>query len=206
MSLAEKRKALDLVSPSVHSGVDKKSMDHETALVEAVIEGSEAAFEELYTFYYPRLGRFLMRYVNSQSEAEDLIHNVFYQIWKNRERLKRGTTLRAYLFVAVRNQALKYLGRSQKIIPMERSYEEKEYIENPESDEHHIEYKEFEQQIKKLLKQVPEQRRRIFLMHREDELTYKEIAVVLGISIKTVETQISRTLKFLYDQVYMRQR
>lgn len=164
--------------------------------VKRINGGDKKAFEEVYKCYYSQLGGFLMRYVSSEKVAEDIIHNVFYKVWENRSRIEACGTLKAYLFKSVKNQALNFLSKEKnsKIIQPSSDQEQADDDNNPERM---MELKEFERAYNQTVQQLPEKRRHIFLMHREDKLTYREIAEVLDISIKTVETQISRSIKFL---------
>lgn len=172
----------------------------ENEWIRRIKKDDRKAFEALYRFYYPRLTQFAFRYVNSKQIAEDLVHNVFYEVWMHRARLKPQGTLRSYLYTAVRNQAFKLLEKKKVrnfTNPVELLSLKNEEI-NPEQK---LSSKELEKAIIEAVKQIPERRRQIFLMHREDHLTYAEIAEVLGISIKTVETQMSRSLKFLRHEL-----
>ncbi|MDG5767575.1 RNA polymerase sigma-70 factor [Balneolales bacterium ANBcel1] len=168
--------------------------------VEGINNGDASSFEALYKHYYPQLGRFLLRYVQEKQVAEDIIHNVLYEIWKNRNRLEARGTLRSYLYTAVRNQALKYLKKEKGHLHVD-VVDHPEIEHNPDYRDEDIEFVEFREAVRNALALIPEQRRNIFLMHREDQLTYREIAETLGISIKTVETQMSRTLKFLHKKL-----
>jgi RNA polymerase sigma-70 factor, ECF subfamily len=175
-------------------------ISRENAWVRGVSQGDGKAFEAMYRYYYPRLGQFLLRYVHSEKVAEDLIHNLFYNIWNNRTNLEPRGTLRAYLYTAARNQALKYLEKNKKHDHVSLENHLKLHgKENRSADT--IEYKEFSQAVKRAVRQLPDRRRQIFLLHREDKLTYREIAETLNISVKTVETQMSRSLKFLGEKL-----
>ncbi len=192
-------KLYDLEGVDFSSSKDER-ITRENAWVEGINRGDGKAFEAMYRYYYPRLGQFLMRYVYSHKIAEDLTHNLFYNIWENRKNLEPRGTLRAYLYTSARNHALNYLDK-QKNRPHESlDYHLKLHGQENKSAES-IEYKEFSRAVKVAVSQLPDRRRQIFLLHREDKLTYKEIAETLGISIKTVETQMSRSLKFLGEKL-----
>lgn len=179
---------------------DDERIKRENNWVKGLNRGDGKAFEAMYRYYYPRLGKFLIRYVHSKKVAEDLIHNLFYSIWKNREKLEPKGTLRAYLYTAIQNQAFKHL-KKQKIRNHSDISNHMYLKENQPSQVENIEYQEFKDAVQNVISQLPEKRRQIFLMHREDNLTYKEIAEVLEISIYTVETQMSRSLKFLNEKL-----
>ncbi len=163
-------------------------------------EGDQYAFEQIYKMYFPRLAQFLYRYVNSTHVAEDLVHNVFYSVWNNHKQIQDVETLRPYLYQACRNQALKYLRKEHEILS------QIEILNNFDNSHDHspdeiLETNDLELAVIKAVKSMPERRRQIYLMHREDGLTYKEIAEILELSVKTVETQISRSLKYLRDRL-----
>lgn len=172
----------------------------ENRWVERLNGGDNKAFEEIYRFYYPKLAQFLFRYLHSENTIEDVLHNLFYTLWKNRTNIKPIGTLRAYLYNAARNQALKQLSKNQKLSVSSLT----DYPNLSASQiypEEKVEYKEFAQAFLDAVQCLPEKRRQIFLLHREDSLTYREIAEVLDISIKTVETQMSRSIKFLSEKL-----
>lgn len=158
--------------------------------------GDQKAFEELYKCYYPQLFHFLQRYLHGDEVIEDTIQQVFFRVWKNREKLEARGTLKSYLFTSVRNQALKQIQKDKKTHFNSDQLHENSVvnIKNPESM---IELKELNEAYQEAVAKLPEKRRHIFLMHRQDQLTYNEIATILNISVKTVETQISRSLKYL---------
>jgi RNA polymerase sigma-70 factor (ECF subfamily) len=139
--------------------------------------------------------RFAYRYVRDEAIAENIIHDVFLYLWNERERLDFAVNIKTYLFNAVKNRSLKYLRRKE----IENNYKTmhiivKKEIRNPENI---LLNKELEDAIQDALNRMPEKRREIFAMNRFDQLSYSEIASILNISVKTVETQISRSLKFL---------
>lgn len=159
-------------------------------------DDAAAAFEQMYRYYFPKLSQFVFRYIHSEEIAQDIVQNVFFSVWQNRKNIKAQGKLRSYLYTATRNKALTYL-RDQK----NRNHIELKDLSTFESPvitpEEMLTFNEFEQAVLEAVQCLPERRRQIFLMNREDALTYKEIAEVLGLSIKTVETQISRSLKSL---------
>lgn len=163
-------------------------------------KGDQKAFEEIYKCYYPQLFNFLYRYHKEDDVIEDTIQQVFFRIWKNREKVQDRGTLKSYLFTAVRNQALKQIQKDKKIHHKSDELHENSVVssKNPENT---IELKELNEAYIEAVDKLPEKRKNIFLMHRQDHLTYKEIAAILNISIKTVETQISRSLKFLANSL-----
>lgn len=168
--------------------------------VEGINRGDIKSFEAIYKCYYSQLFYFLKRYLDSESTIEDIIQNVFFNIWQKRTTLEPIGTLKSYLYTAVRNHALTQLESEKKY---ERIAEE--IIDVTDSDDEEIypsfKIEELREAYQKAVAKLPKKRRHIFLMHRQDNLTYKEISEVLNISIKTVETQMSRSLKFLAESL-----
>lgn len=186
-------------------GIDMSTSKDERVIkennwVRLVNKGEKKAFEAMYKSYFPQLCQFALRYASSRKVSEDIVQNVFYSIWKNRKRLEPRGTLRAYLYTSVRNQALKQLEKNKvrNGMSLDRFPDLKDQNDNPGEN---LEYKEFNAAVIGAIKTLPEKRRHIFLMHREDKMTYLEIADVLNISVKTVETQMSRSLKYLTEKL-----
>ena len=152
-------------------------------------------FEQLFKQYYEPLIYFAYRYVQDKQAAEDIIQDIFVYLWDKREKLDFGINIKTYLYSAVKNRCLKYLKRKA----VEIKYRPLEIIlakdaDNPESI---MINDELQEALTSAINELPEKRREIFCMNRFDELTYAEIASILNLSIKTVETQMSRALKFL---------
>lgn len=184
----------------MESATNDERTARENGWVREIWEGKKEGFEALYRFYYPRLCQFVFRYVKSKATAEDVVHNVFHKVWKNRAGLKANGKLRAYLYTAVRNESFKHLNKRKKDAFAE--FDDLTFLKSREiNPEDKMDAKEFQQAVQVAISKLPERRRSIFLMSREDKLTYREIAEVLDLSIKTVETQISRSLKHLRKEL-----
>ena len=152
-------------------------------------------YEKLFKQYYKPLIRFAYRYVHDESIAENIIHDVFLYLWDEKKRLDFTINIKAYLYNAVKNRCLKYLNRKE----IEIKYKNLNITLTQENrnPENILMNKELESAISEALSEMPDKRREIFLMNRFDGLTYSEISFILNISIKTVETQMSRSLKYL---------
>src|SRR5699024_11101714 len=162
----------------MESTVNKSRIERENRWIKEIQNGNSDSFKELYRFYYPRLSHFVFRYVKSKAIAEDLVHNVFYSIWKNKNNLNANGKLRAYLYTAVRNQSFKFLNRRKK--QLYTKFDDLSFLESREANpEEQINGKEFEEAIQSAIRELPKRRRAVFLMSREDDLTYREIAEVL---------------------------
>ena len=178
------------------SGEKDERIIRDNKWVEGLNRGDKDSFEAIYKRYYAPLNNFLFRYTRSEELIEDIIQEVFYNVWQNRKKLVPRGTLKAYLFTAVRNQAFKKIETENKYTNKEIELSDFEEIYSVPPDGS-CEFNELKKAYQEAVQKLPEKRRNIYLMHREDNLTYNEIADVLRISVKTVETQMSRSLKFL---------
>ena len=161
--------------------------------------GDGEAFEQLFNRYGQPLIHFVRRYVPDTSVAENLVQDVFLALWTHRSRLDPARNIKTYLYTAARNQALKHLRHSE----VERRSAEDLTLEfpRPKTAEDERQEKEIAASVYQAIEALPEKCRIIFSMNRFDHLSYAEIAEIQDISIKTVETQMGRALKFLRDRL-----
>lgn len=170
-------------------------------VVEGIQNGDTTAFKILFNTYYVSLCEYAVSMVRHTQVAEDLVQEVFANIWNMRGNWVPNHTVKSYLFRAVRNQALNYLKHDK----LEKNWAEqvrhngqKDYVFDPESQED----SDLEKAIYRAIDNLPPKRRIVFVLSRFYELTYLEIADTLDISVKTVEKHIRITLRQLYDEVY----
>lgn len=172
-------------------------------IVERIRRGNRQALDRLFRSHYEALCRFALGYVDHLRIAEDLVQDIFFDLWKDRHTLDVERTLRAYLYGMTRHRALKHLRREQL---------RDQWVSNgdlggavsrtaPDQAGDLIENQEQKEKVEQALEALPERRREIFLLSRRHDLTYSEIAVALDISINTVKTQMSRALKFLREHL-----
>jgi RNA polymerase sigma-70 factor (ECF subfamily) len=166
-------------------------------LVQSIKQGSSKAFEQLFLRYQKKLVHFCRRFVTRKEESENLVQNVFMEIWENRLSLDAEKSFSGFLFTITRNKIYNHIRKTIN----EKIY--KEYIAgNPEAEDPRVyESKESEEMLAKLIGSMPDRRKEIFLMSRNMGLTYKEIAQRLGISENTVDTQIRNALDFLREEL-----
>ena len=168
-------------------------------LVEKIIAGNHTAFEMLFKTYSQRLIYFSRRYVLDKQTAENIVQDVFLRIWQNKENLNPSKSIQSYLFTAVKNESLKQL-RHLSVEKQQQENVSRLSVVELTPDEA-IDKNELKGELNKAINDLPEKCREIFYMSRFDQLKYSEIADILGISIKTVETQMGRALKKLRGQL-----
>ena len=167
-------------------------------------EGNIEAFESLFRSCYEPLCRYAYRFVENMETAEEIVQDLFYTLWKERQNLQVFTSVNGYLYRSVKNKSLQQIEKL-KI----RDEYCKQYLRNDDIEtftpQEELEYKELEQQIEETLYRLPERRQKIFRMNRMEGKKYNEIALELHISVKTVEAEISKALRELrkkYHSIY----
>ncbi|WP_439582519.1 RNA polymerase sigma-70 factor [Dyadobacter bucti] len=169
-----------------------------------VATGDYHAFRELFTHHYRSLCNYAMRVVVTREIAEEVVSDVFVKLWKNREQIEVHTSFQAYIYRAVRNQALDYLK-----LRIHRQ-NERDSLESVQWNMTHadhfspadeLSFNEFYEHVEGCIQALPRQCQLIFRLSREEGLRYRDIAERLAISVKTVETQMSRALKVLRERV-----
>ena len=153
--------------------------------------GDHDAFRSIFMKYYPKMKYFIFNIVKSEAIAEELSQDIFLKIWENKEKLCKIHSFNAYIYRIAKNTALNYL---------EHKYVEDSYFSNYKqatiinpNDE--LDAKELEFLVQLAVKKMPEQRRKIYIMSRVENLEKEEIAERLCLSKKTVENQLSLALQ-----------
>ncbi|MBT1698706.1 RNA polymerase sigma-70 factor [Fulvivirgaceae bacterium PWU4] len=177
-------------------------MEH-TDLIRNLKNGDAKSLELLFRRLYPRLCAYARKFLHDEQDAEEIVQDLFVNLWKQRERIDEHKSLHKYLFTAARNGCLNFL-HAKKI--RSRSAEIILYLYGQDVHDHIDSYhallaKDLEQDFNEALQRLPTECRRIFELSRTDGLRYEEIALRLNISIKTVETQMSRALSRLRLQL-----
>ncbi|WP_109699300.1 RNA polymerase sigma-70 factor [Chitinophaga deserti] len=157
----------------------------------------EAFFRATYERYWSRLYSVCYFTIGSREAAEDAVTEVFMSLWNNRDR-QVIENMDHYLVRAAKNLSLKYLIRQRKmdqaLLRMVDTLQDHHRHSDPERP---LEVKEITAMARKTLDSLPEKTRSIFLMNREEGLTYQQIAERTGLSVKSVEYHVSRALRAL---------
>lgn len=160
---------------------------------------ARARFEALVRAHYPRLCNFATRYVDTRETAEDIVQEVFLSIWRRDVQIDHETPL-PYLYRAVMNRAVMHL-RQRRVRDRWRAQVQATAESTGDSAEvgldEELELAELMRAVSEVIEGLPERCRQVFTMSRQQDLTYDQIATILGISVKTVETHMGRALKAL---------
>lgn len=176
-------------------------MEHvvDKELFERIRSGDEVAFQELFTKYWELLYRLAYKILRDEGMAEDMVQEVFISVWERRKHIL-NSNIKAYLSQSVKFQVFKQLKKSQLQQVHIDAIESITLVSN-DTSESDVNIKELTNEIETVLGTLPNRCREIFYMSRSEQLTNKEIATRLGISIRTVETQISIALKHLRNSL-----
>lgn len=157
----------------------------------------------MFETYYNPLLRFAYRFVKSESIAEGLVQDVFLWIWENREAWNVEGNLKTYLFRAVKYKAIDYWRKEQtKATFLEQlSFESENRSSLDLSQMYNEDVDEFAKAVQITIEELPERPRLIYKLNRLEGLTYLEIADVLEISVKTVESHMSRAIGILKNNL-----
>ena len=162
-------------------------------------------FKSVFEQYYTALGNFAYSYIKDRKASEDIVQEIFMRIWEKRPDLIGSSTIRFYLFTAVRNNCLTYLQHAKRIVPLQSVSLDQIELVLPSGI---TEVQPVDQMgmIQRALSLLPPKCKEVFLLSRIGHLSYKEIAKTMGISVKTVENQIGKAIRvlrnFLIDQKY----
>jgi len=176
------------MSPHANINIEKE-------LIKAIKLSDGAAFKKLCQIYYEPLFRFLWRKTRVNEAAEDLVQDLFLNVWKARENLDENQSIKAYIYRAANNLAINYIRKKQLV--------QKSFPDNLEDDpaDNSKSNMEFREVLDDILQDIPENQRAVFILNKFEGLKYKEIAETLQISIKTVESRMSKTLKVLRERL-----
>ena len=169
-------------------------MIRDTEIVGKIRQGDVEQFELLFRSSYVSLVRYAKNLIKDHDTAEEIVQDLFFRLWQDREKLNIESSLNGYLFRSVHNRCLHFIEHNRVV---ERHAEEMSYrpSESQESPADILHYKELQSRIAKILERLPERCGQIFYMSRFEGLKYTEIAEKLSVSIKTVESNMGRALK-----------
>jgi RNA polymerase sigma-70 factor, ECF subfamily len=175
-------------------------MTTENEVVALIRNGNKVAFESIFKLHYSHLCSYANKFVLDIDIAEEIVQELFFQLWQKKEDLNITTSLKSYLFRAAHNSSLNYIKHKN----IQLKYREQTLAEHQDlayEQSGSSEINELQERIRQAIDKLPPERRKVFVMNRFDELSYKEVAEKLNISIKTVENQIGKALKFLREEL-----
>ncbi len=154
------------------------------------------SFNSLFRHYYSRLVRFAIQFVHTREAAEEIVSDIFVKVWEKRSTLHEVRNLEVYLYVAVKNGCINYCEK-YSVVHLQLDIHGETGFHDTANSQKNLEMKELMHRLHMAVEQLPEQCRLIFKMIKEDSLPFREVAEILHISPRTVETQLYRAVKKL---------
>lgn len=161
------------------------------------LRNDQKSFEELFKLFYERLLNFCIHYIKDREAAEEIVSNVFLKVWMKRDELSHVQNLETYLFIAVKNQSINYTKQfsNYRVVYLEESGSHQ--LLNTHDPGKELEKRELIFKMNQAIETLPQQCKIIFSLVKEEGLKYKEVALILDISTRTVETQLVRAMQKL---------
>lgn len=171
-------------------------------LIALLAKDDQAAFTEIYRRFWDKVFAVAFHRLNDQLEAEEVVQDVFFSLWKRRENLAIQYSLNTYLSTAAKYQIIsrqrkQYLQQQNSPATLQSN------DSGVDTTQLWFSERELKQQLDYHIEQLPEKCRIVFKMSREEFKSYAEIAAELGVSEKTVEAHITRALKILRDKLHI---
>ncbi len=175
--------------------MDKRNSINDHELFAAIKQGSKSALACLFDRYYHRLCDFAFLYVKSTDLAQEVISNVFFNLWMKKDDLNIDKNPKSYLFICARNQCINFLKKEHlyNIEPL-MTLENAGKVNQTESD---LYYKELLDTVEGLINKMPSQMQIVFRLNKFEGLKYKEIAQILSISPNTVQNHMVKANKYI---------
>jgi RNA polymerase sigma-70 factor (ECF subfamily) len=169
-------------------------MTRDSVIIRRIRQGDAGQFESLFRSSYVSLVRYAKTILKDYDTSEEIVQDLFFRLWQDKEKIKIESSLNGYLFRAVHNSCLHWIEHNRVVEKhvQEMANKHSENMENPEEEIH---YKELQSKIARILERLPERCGKIFCMNRFEGLKYTEIAEKLSVSVKTVEANMGRALK-----------
>ncbi len=170
-----------------------------TADFEAFRDGDTATFKKLFFEYQPRVYRFLWLRLQSVETAEDLTQETFTKLWAARNSIHSAATFETYLFKIAHHLIIDYLRHQADVI--NAGSVDALQLPSASSTQEETEYQQLKQMTIRIIHSLPNGQRTAFLLSRNENLTYKQIAEIMGLSVKTIEKYLSKALKILHSEL-----
>lgn len=171
----------------------------EQILLAALSRGDESALRQIFDRYYPVLLGNVYRIIPDEDACQDLVQEVFVELWRKRSDLDIHTSLQAYLRRAAVNRALNYL-KTQRRTQLQEPEDWAATADTSPADIRRLEKQEtLEAALHRAIDLLPEKCRIVFSLSRFEQMSHRQIAEQLGISVKTIENQITKAMKLLRE-------
>ncbi|WP_163712736.1 RNA polymerase sigma factor [Mangrovibacterium lignilyticum] len=167
--------------------------------VEQLRRGDSRAFKQFFQYYGEKVFAFAFSYLKNETDAQEIVQEVFLKVWKNRQNLKVNTSLQAYLFTITFNAVKKTFLRRSKEQAFKHSLVD-ELDSETDVQDFENQYQLVIAKLELFIEEMPERRRQIFIARKKEGKPVKQIAEEMDISVKTIENQITEAMKYLKNR------
>lgn len=179
--------------------MDQGNRYQDKDLVVQLKSNSSSAFQALFEKYSQRIYRFSIGYLKNNQEAEEIVQDVFLRVWKTREKLVAEQSFESYLFTIAKNSILNTIRKAN----YEKAYLEYSSLHPNKNSllEEELDFKELDRIYRQAIEKLPARRKEVYRLSRDKGLSNREIANELGISVKTVENQMTAALSAIKKEL-----
>jgi len=170
-------------------------------LLHAIADEDKEAFNRLHQLYFIRLKRFAYSFLKQEELAEEITSDLFIRIWLKKETLTKIEQPQIYLYKAIKNHCLNALKKTSNWKSEPITEQDHDRASIGDSPMQRLENKELMQYLDAIIATLPEQRRLIFRLVKEEGMKQKDVASLLDISVRTVENQLYKAIKHLAEKV-----
>jgi RNA polymerase sigma-70 factor (ECF subfamily) len=167
-------------------------------ILKRLIKGDPEAFDQIFENYYRKVYAFSLSNLRNKEDAEEAVQDVFFNLWKDRAKLKELKDLEAWIFSICLNIIRKHFRR----LALERKHIKaftENYLDAVYSTDMEVEYRELLVKTDEIIEKLPPRQKTIFLLSRKESLSNLEISRKLNISVRTVDNQLTRARAFLKE-------
>lgn len=173
---------------------------HTTQIFQRIAENDEAALWQLHEIFFPRIFRFVLALTGNKETTEEIVNDTFLDLWQKKHLLKNVSNPDVYIFICAKNRALRQLKKQNNYIrALENFHDIPCSITLTPHDM--LVSSEIQRRINLAIQSLPPQCKLIFSLVKENNLKYREVATLLGLSTKTIENQMTLALKKLSQSI-----
>lgn len=173
----------------------------EKNLLKQIALGDEASFEQLFKVYHKRLFHYISFFIKSPQIAEEIVMDVFMKIWLGRDIINEIENFDSFLFRVAHNKAVDFLRSVSKDPDFKELIWNTMQLGSPDAADHLVLQNEFDRKVREAMSLLSKQRREVFSLSREQDMTHEQIAYKLGLSKNTVNNHIVEAKRFIRNYV-----
>jgi len=180
--------------------MEKQDFIYEQILIGKMKTGDRSAFSSIFSFHYANMVSFASTFTKDLDTSEEIVQEVFVQLWENRESLMITSSLKSYLLKTIQNRCINWLKHLKVRDKYNHFMVENSSIADLDT-ENYILKSELEGKLEKTLQTLPKEVADAFRMNRYECKKYQEIAVIQNVSVRTIEVRIGKALSLLRESL-----